>query len=307
MPAHQGFLTKLRALKGEPARYSLVLDDLDLPLNDLLGHAIHLSFTGAVRCSSCGEATAKSYGHGHCYTCFTELARCDLCVMSPDRCHFHLGTCREPEWGEEFCMQPHLVYLANSSGIKVGITRSDRLPMRWIDQGAVQAVPIFATPSRRIAGLVEVIYKSEISDRTQWQRMLMADDLHIDLDAARADIGNRVSDEIMSLSQEEGLVLIDAHDPDALETSDPSYLARFVDAPITTLTYPVLGYPSRVVALDPIKTPDIKGQLLGIKGQYLILDTGVLNVRRYTSHHIHFEASKTAMASRSPIEQNSLF
>ena len=307
MPVHQGFLSKMRALAGEPARYSLVLDDLDLPLNNLLGHSVQLKFTGSIRCSHCGENTAKSYGQGHCYACFTELARCDLCVMSPDRCHFHRGTCREPDWGQAFCMQPHLVYLANSSGIKVGITRSDRLPIRWIDQGAVQAVPIFATPSRRIAGLIESIYKSEISDRTQWQRMLMADDLHIDLANARTGIGDKVYDAIMALSTKENLNFRDVSRPDDIEAPAPSDVTRFTDAEITTLSYPVLGYPSRVVALDPARSPDIQGQLLGIKGQYLILDTGVINIRRYTSYHLRFESSDTPVESRSPVGQNSLF
>lgn len=307
MPVHQGFLQKMRVLQGDPARYSLVLDDLDLPLNDLLGHTVHLSFSGGIRCSHCGEGTAKSFGQGHCYTCFTELARCDLCVMSPDRCHYHLGTCREPEWGEAFCMQPHLVYLANSSGVKVGITRPDRLPMRWLDQGAVQAAAIFATPSRRIAGLIEAIYKSEISDRTQWQRMLMADDLHIDLAAVRDDITQRVADEVTSMCTSEALRVVDVADTGRLEHTSADTVTRLLQEPITTLSYPVLGYPSRVVALDPGKTPDIHGQLLGIKGQYLILDTGVINLRRYTSYHLRFEVSKSPATSRSPVGQNSLF
>ena len=133
-------------------------------------------------------------------------------------------------------MQPHLVYLANSSGIKVGITSPDRLPIRWIDQGAVQAVPIFTTPSRRIAGLIESIYKSEISDRTQWQRMLMADDLHIDLANARTGIGDKVYDAIMALSTHEDLKFRDVSRPDDIEAPTPSDVTRLKDADIRPTT-----------------------------------------------------------------------
>lgn len=56
------------------------------------------------------------------------------------RCHYDAGTCREPSWGEQFCMTDHIVYLSNSSGVKVGITRATQLPTRWIDQGARQGI-----------------------------------------------------------------------------------------------------------------------------------------------------------------------
>jgi hypothetical protein len=65
-----------------------------------------------------------------------------MCILKPEQCHYEAGTCREPEWGLAQCFKPHYVYLANSSGIKVGITRESQIPIRWIDQGAVQALPI---------------------------------------------------------------------------------------------------------------------------------------------------------------------
>ncbi len=117
----------------------------------------------------CGASTRKSYGDGYCYPCFKTLARCDLCVVSPDRCHYAAGTCREPAWGEAFCMQPHVVYLANSAGAKVGITKPENLPGRWLDQGATQAVVIMRTHSRHQAGCVEAALARHVSDRTDWR------------------------------------------------------------------------------------------------------------------------------------------
>ena len=111
---------------NDPIDYYLNLDDQQIHLNLHIGSRVHLSWTGVITCIHCGEATRKSYSQGYCYPCFKKLATCDLCVVSPERCHYHEGTCRDPAWGERFCMQPHLVYLANSSGIKVGITKQEK-------------------------------------------------------------------------------------------------------------------------------------------------------------------------------------
>jgi hypothetical protein len=32
--------------------------------------------------------------------------------------------------------------------------------------------------------------------------------------------------------------------------------------------------------------PNIEGTLMGIKGQYLIFDTGVINIRKYAGYHL---------------------
>jgi hypothetical protein len=137
-----GALLALRSEPTTPVDYVLQLGATPIPLNGLLGQALLITFDGRISCRHCGAATRKSYGDGYCYPCFKTLARCDLCVVSPARCHYAAGTCREPVWGDEFCMQPHLVYLANSAGAKVGITKRENLPRRWLDQGAVQAMVI---------------------------------------------------------------------------------------------------------------------------------------------------------------------
>ena len=138
----QGQLHKMRVRLDDPVSYTMALGAQSMPLNPLIGRMIKLSYLGKISCVHCGRDTNKSFSQGYCYPCFQKLAQCDSCIMSPEKCHYDAGTCREPIWGDEFCMQDHIVYLANSSGIKVGITRASQVPIRWIDQGAIQALPI---------------------------------------------------------------------------------------------------------------------------------------------------------------------
>ena len=146
--------------------YSVQLDDLKVAVKP--GQGWTLRWCGGARCRQCRvEITSQ---REYCYHCFTSLARCDLCVMSPDRCHHHEGTCREPEWGDAFCMRPHTVYLALSSVPKVGITRQGRERRRWADQGAYRALPLMQVPSRRLAGVLERACARWVTDRTDWRR-----------------------------------------------------------------------------------------------------------------------------------------
>lgn len=112
------------AVTGSSVKYTLRAGEQRLALNDYLGEPLQLEWTGGIACSHCGRATRKSFAQGHCYPCFKRLARCDTCIIKPELCHFHAGTCREPDWGQRFCFQPHIIYLANASGLKVGITRA---------------------------------------------------------------------------------------------------------------------------------------------------------------------------------------
>ena len=138
----RGSLSKMAVRLGETAQYAFRLDEQEVPVNPLLGKRVRLEFLGAIHCTHCGRKTKKSFSQGYCYPCFTKLAQCDSCIVSPEKCHFDAGTCREPEWGERFCMTDHVVYLANSSGVKVGITRASQIPTRWLDQGASQALSL---------------------------------------------------------------------------------------------------------------------------------------------------------------------
>ena len=116
----RGALSKMAAQLDAPVQYSFRLGDELLPVNPLIGKTLRLEFLGAIHCTHCGRKTKSSYSQGYCYPCMQKLAQCDICIMSPERCHYDAGTCREPSWGEQFCMTDHVVYLANSSGIKVG-------------------------------------------------------------------------------------------------------------------------------------------------------------------------------------------
>jgi len=128
-----GKLEKMKVELGPVVNYTMSVGDQELPMNDLLGRSLSLRYTGNIFCLNCERKSKKSFGQGYCYPCFKKLARCDSCIMKPETCHFSQGTCREPEWAQQFCFTEHYVYLANSSGLKVGITRGNQVPTRWMD------------------------------------------------------------------------------------------------------------------------------------------------------------------------------
>ncbi len=265
-----GDLRKMRVEEGDPIVYTLPVGDESVAVNPLLGETIGIRHTGTIRCVACGRETNKSFNQGHCFPCFRDLARCDGCIVRPERCHYHLGTCRQPEWGQANCMRPHIVYLANSSGVKVGITRETQVPTRWIDQGAAQALPIARVANRLLSGRMEVAFKEHVSDRTDWRRMLKGEPEAVDLNARRDALLAQCEEALSNVTGE--------HD-----TADPQMIA---DAECRAFRYPVLEYPAKITAINLDKTPQAEGTLLGIKGQYLILDTGVLNVRKYGGYEI---------------------
>lgn len=251
-----------------PVNYSLLINDGEpLNLNQFLGKKIHIRFLSQILCQNCGRKTKKSFAQGYCFPCFKKLPQCDQCIMSPEKCHYDQGTCRDPSWGESFCFQDHYVYLANSSGVKVGITRGTQIPTRWIDQGAVQALPIFRVATRKLSGLVETLYKQQVADKTNWRTMLKGDTQELDLKAIQAELFAKFESEIIALQEE--------HGSEAIEHLDQNSIA---------IDYPVEIYPTKVTSHNLDKTEEVSGILHGIKGQYLILDTGVINIRKFTSY-----------------------
>ncbi len=167
-------------------------------------------------------------------------------------------------------MTDHIVYLANSSGIKVGITRAGQVPTRWIDQGATEALPILRVGTRQQSGLVEAALRQHVADRTNWRAMLRGSADTVDLAAARDDLLSRCASELAALEERFGV----------------QALQRLERAETTRIDYPVLEYPQKIASINLDKTPVAEGTLLGIKGQYLILDTGVINIRKYTAYHV---------------------
>lgn len=271
----QGALRKMAVHLDTPVAYQFCLDEQRLPVNALLGQRLRIEFLGAIHCIHCGRQTKKSFSQGYCYPCFTRLAQCDSCIMSPERCHYAAGTCRDPAWGEQFCMTDHIVYLANSSGVKVGITRASQVPTRWIDQGASQALPILRVASRQQSGLVEDLLRSQVADRTNWRALLKGDAEPVDLPAVRTRLFEECATGLQALQQRFGLQAIQP-----LEVAEP-----------VEIGYPVLHYPLKIVSHDLDKTPVVEGTLSGIKGQYLLLDSGVINLRKYTAYQVAISSS----------------
>ena len=258
----------------DPVSYQLPIGDQFLDMNALIGAQIDLHYLGEINCIHCGRKTNKSFNQGYCFPCMQRLAECDICLVRPELCHYHLGTCREPSWGEEHCFQDHFVYLANTSGIKVGITRQTNVPTRWMDQGATQALPIYKVKDRLTAGKVEVMLKQHVADKTAWQRMLKGDNLDVDLLAQRERLHAECTREIDDLREQLG--------DGAIE-----FLAN---DQVIHLQYPVTDYPLKVTSLNFDKTSDIRGALQGIKGQYMMLDNGVLNIRKFSGYKITLQA-----------------
>lgn len=263
----KGFLRKMKSELQSPVVYSLPLGDELFPVSDYLGKQLSLTHSGAIQCLNCHQPTKKSFSQGYCYRCMKKLAACDMCIMKPETCHYFQGTCREPEWGEANCMIEHYVYLANSSGIKVGITRHSQVPTRWIDQGAIQALPIFKVNTRLDSGIVETTIGKIVNDKTNWRAMLKGDVELIDLKACRGEIFEELATELAALSA------------DGMQIEE-------LDEEVVEIAYPVLQHPKKITSFNFDKDPLVEGTLMGIKGQYLMFDTGVINIRKFTSYEV---------------------
>ncbi len=266
-----GHLTKMKTqLKDSAVLYHLPLGETFIPLNQYLEHKLTIQFTGAIHCVACNRKTSKSFNQGYCYPCFKKLAACDSCIVKPETCHYHQNTCREPEWADQFCMTEHIVYLANSTGIKVGITRKNQIPTRWIDQGAIQALPIFVVATRQLSGFVEVLFKQQVNDKTNWRALLKGNPPLVNLASERDRLLNVFAEEITDLQNKHGLQAVQILDNE-----------KTID-----ICYPVHSFPDKITPLNLDKQSVVSGILKGIKGQYLVLDSGVLNIRKFTAYHV---------------------
>jgi hypothetical protein len=268
-----GNLRKMLTQLSTQVHYQLPIGEERVDLNPLIGSHLAFEFTGTINCVACSRKTSKSFNQGHCFPCFRKLAACDICIMSPEKCHFDQGTCREPDWAENNCFVDHIVYLANTSGIKVGITRHSQVPTRWMDQGATQAQPIARVRHRQLSGLLETSLANHVKDKTAWQTMLKGDGERVSLEERRQLLIDLCADDISSLQDRFGLQAI----------------TLLEGEPTVDITYPVMEFPTKVKAHNFDKTPRVEGRLMGIKGQYLIFDTGVLNIRKFGGYHVHLE------------------
>ena len=265
-----GTVRKMQTHLEAPVQYQWVAGDERASVNAWLGKRINLDFNGTINCIHCNRSTKKSFSQGYCYPCFQRLAQCDSCIVKPEKCHFDAGTCREPDWGEANCNIDHIVYLANTSGVKVGITRGTQVPTRWMDQGATQAQPIARVSRRYISGLLEILLAEHVADKTAWQTMLKGDGAAVDLGQRQAQLAELCAEGIAQITSTHGIQAV-------------SWLE---DQETVSIAYPVLEWPVKVSSHNLDKTPSVEGTLLGIKGQYLMMDTGVINIRKYGGYHI---------------------
>jgi len=257
------------------AQYELKVGDAVLNMNDAIGKQISVNYAATINCVHCGRKTKKSFNQGYCYPCLTKLAQCDTCIIKPEKCHYDQGTCREPAWGEKNCLQSHFVYLSNTGNAKVGITRfvTDGVSSRWIDQGASQAIPILRVQNRLMSGLVETALKSQIADKTNWRKMLQGEAEPIDLIALKNTLLETAAPQLTDLQNQYGIQSL-----------------TDIESEIINIAYPVETYPTKIKSINLDKELSFEGRLVGIKGQYLLLDHDrVINIRKYSGYDLEIE------------------
>jgi len=257
-------LKKMDSRYGAPVQYHLEGRDEILNMNSLIGSEIRIHFEGVIHCTVCGKKISKTFGQGSCYDCFMNAPENAECIIRPELCRAHEGVGRDPAWEDIHHNRPHYVYLALSSSVKVGVTREDQIPTRWIDQGASEGLILAECPNRYTAGTLEVYLKDFFTDRTNWQRMLK----------------NQISAESLSAVK------------NRLARNLPAEYSRWLSShnePVV-LEYPVMEYPEKVKSVNLLKEPVIHGVLMGIKGQYLLIQGGrVLNIRSHSGYQIRFD------------------
>uniref|UniRef100_UPI003217FE5D DUF2797 domain-containing protein n=1 Tax=uncultured Draconibacterium sp. TaxID=1573823 RepID=UPI003217FE5D len=261
----EGNILKMRTELAAPVKYSLPIGESQIDMNSLIGKDLKMTFTGQINCISCGKRTKTSFNQGFCYNCLQTAPEASESVIRPELSKTHFGIARDLEWGEKHDLIDHFVYLAVSTEVKVGVTRFHQIPTRWIDQGASFAIKVAKTPNRHIAGIIEVFLKNHFTDKTNWRSMLK----------------NEVAEGIDLLQEKQKVI-------DLL----PAELQKYVDPEneVTSIQYPVEQFPVKIKSIGFDKLPKIAGTLLGIKGQYLLLDDNrVLNIRKHNGYFLRVE------------------
>ena len=250
---YEGVLTKMRTEITDVVQYYLIWENDFINFNQLIDKKISLNFL-RYQCLNC-ELEKKIYRQGFCYDCFSSIPQAGDWVINPEKSKAHLDEeDRDLEYEKKAQLQPHIVYLANSSDVKVGVTRRNQLPTRWIDQGAHEAIEIVEVPNRYLAGITEVALKNHVSDKTNWRKMLTNDILDLNLEEEREKLKEFIP-----------------------EQAKEYYIANNKE---TEIKFPVKQFPEKVKSLNLVKNPFYEGVLKGIKGQYLMFEDGtVFNVR----------------------------
>ncbi len=262
-------LKKMDTNLQDVVQYKLDIHGENILMNELIGKQIKIEWSGQVICS-CGKKMKKFYRSGFCYDCFYESPLASQSIFKPELCTAHLGIEeRDLEWEKTFQLAPHYVYLANSSGIKVGITRGTQGVIRWMDQGASQAILFAEVPNRRFSGDIEVELKKYVDDVTNWRKMLSGIPQPVDLVKMKEKLSAYVPEELKQ------------------------YILP--DNTVTEINYPVREYPKKINSTKLERTPTIEGELKGIKGQYLLLDGDrVFNIRSHEGYISKFSFKEIA-------------
>lgn len=250
---YEGVLRKMQTEIGSPIQYYLVFESDFLNVNQVLNKEVSIDFLKH-QCLNCGN-DRPIFRQGFCKNCFFEIPSAGDWIMRPELSTAHLDKeDRDLDYEKRVQLQPHIVYLANSSNVKVGVTRKTQVPTRWIDQGAHEAIEIVEVPNRYLAGITEVALKDHVGDKTNWRKMLTNNVDDEDLVEWRAKLKQYIPEEAQQYF---------------LQNNSETHMQ-----------FPVLQYPEKVKSLNLDKTPNYKGILKGIKGQYLIFeDNTVFNVR----------------------------
>ena len=259
----KGQVLKMSTQYDTPIQCSLNLSGDLLQMNQLFNKKIRIKHIG-YQCVNCGN-DQKIFRMGFCKKCFFESPYSSESIIRPELSTAHLGDEeRDLEIEKEIQLVPHIVYLAYTGDVKVGVTREMQVPTRWIDQGATFALEIARTENRYEAGMIEVAMKVHVADKTNWRKMLQdeyEDDL--DLEHFRNQVKELFPEEFQKFySREEKLWRLD---------------------------YPYEA-PEKITSINLDKIPEFEGVLKGIKGQYLSFEGGsVMNVRSHEGYVIEFE------------------
>jgi hypothetical protein len=250
---YQGVLKKMMTENADEIQYYLDMKTDFLNMNQLINKEISLKFV-TYECLNC-HLEKEIYRQGYCKSCFFDAPNAGDWIMRPELSKAHLDEeDRDLTYEKSVQLQPHIVYLANSGNVKVGVTRKTQVPTRWIDQGAHEAIEIVEVPNRYLAGITEVALKEHVGDKTNWRKMLKNDIEDANLLVWREKLKDFIPEEAKQYFIENNAE--------------------------THLKFPVLKYPEKPKSLNLIKTPSYKGKLVGLKGQYLIFeDQTVFNVR----------------------------
>ena len=260
----KAILKKMHTEFNNPIEYSIMINGIEYKLNDYIGKNIYIEWQKKVICH-CGKEFSKFYRASFCYKCYWNSPLASQSIFKPELCTAHLGIEeRDLAFEKKLQLADHFVYLANSSGLKVGITRSTQVPTRWIDQGASQAIILALVPNRRFSGDIEVILKDYVKDKTNWRKMLSSEPDPLNLKEIKKDMITKIPNEYQKYIYE--------------------------DDSITNIYFPILKYPHKIKSLKLEKNNLIEGKINGIKGQYIFLDSDrVFNIRSHEGFFVKID------------------